>query len=516
MRIVPKFLVLVTAAVLCGAALLLVACSDDDPADPGDGGGLPQAPFPVSPDSLVSLYRLALTEQDTLVHDALFASGFRYYFSDVDVAAFGLTTGFMVRTEALQAARNVFRGEDLVPGRDGLVPGVVRVVVHEFSRHGAWIVTPAGSPFPGTEVCRHTVRIDLERPFGQPTMTVFGDLDVYVLAIQFIDDQGGVRVGYQLAGLIDPQELAAKAESYTWGMAHYFYLDNTAPVANLAVRSTGTFPVPGYELSANGSLDLDSGLHPQPYRWRAAQDSTWTDWQAVSLVRFTYPAAGPVTMGLEVRDRWGVATLVEALVEVPAALLPFPADPDLLMANFRTLYDRQVAPLVDDMLGPAHVSYLDSTAIQAYPTAGTSLTRDNELISIARLFDGEAVTDPLGNTVAPVGRISFATLEKLTDWAVAGESDRVPGAQRATYAVSMFLNRWEGDDLQVDSVVDFYAAPRDSLHEEVLQDYWQLVAQDDLGPASAARTVPTTGDKAVLPLSWSGLKAMYREKDPVR
>jgi len=99
-----------------------------------------------------------------------------------------------------------------------------------------------------------------------------------------------------------------------------------------------------------------------------------------------------------------------------------------------------------------------------------------------------------------VGLISFSTLEKQQEWSVAGVEDRVPGAQHATYTVSVFLRRWTGDDLQVDGTVDFYAAARDSVVDGLVRGYWQLIAQDDLGPA--ARTTA--------PVSWSGLKAMYR------
>ncbi len=487
------------------AFLGLVACSDDDPAAPNPGVDHPELPFPTTPDSLVALYRTALAEMDTLYYPALLAPDFRYNFSPVDTALNHLTTDFMTRSEALQAADNMFDGVSVQNSLGQIFPAVARIQVFEFAAQGPWEIAGPDAPFPDTEVCRHFVRIHLERDFGLPTLSIIGNLDVYARAVERTDNQGTTRTGYQMAGLVDPDTLSGAAAKengvYTWGMGFFNYLDNLAPNAPLQVRSTGTFPLPGFELDATGSGDEDSGLHPFAYRWRAAADSAWTTWRSASLMRFTYTDTGAVTVGVEVRDRWGLATRTEVAVQVPAAALEFPDSPDQLMANLRTVYDNRVTALVNDLLAPGHVSYLDSSATAAYPDLGGLLSRADELGSSSRLFSGDDVIDSDGQVIPGVGLISFSSLVKQGEWSVAGAGDRVPGAQLATYTLSVFLHRWSGGDLQVDGTVDFYATARDSLIDGVAHDFWQLVAQDDLGPAA----------REIVPVSWSAVKAMYLE-----
>ena len=481
--------------------LLLAACSDDA-VTPPPGNRQPPAPFPDTPDSLVSLYRTALADMDSSLYQALLAPDFQYRFSPLDTAVNHLTTDYMTHAEALKSAFNIFGHVEVTNSRGLVVPPVERIRVFEFDLQDSWRDAPPGAPFPGTQVGRHFLRIHLERPFGLPTMSIIGDLEVYVRAVERIDNQGGVRVGYQLAGLVDPDTLAGKTEVYTWGMGFFTYLDNLPPVAVLQVRDTGTFPVPGFELNATGSMDVDSGLHPEAYRWRAAADSTWTTWRPGPLKRFTYADTGLVTVGVQVRDRWGLATEASAQVVVPAAALPFPDTPDQLLANLRTVFDNRVTGLVDDLLAPGHATYLDSTAAAGNPDLAGVLDRETELVALTNLLSGDDLVLSDDQVIPGVDYLSFTVLEKLEDWTTAAADDRVPGAQRATCTVSVFAHRKDGDDLQADSRVVFYATARDSLVEGVAQDYWQLAAQDDLG--SAARELQ--------PVSWSGLKAKYRDR----
>ncbi len=495
------YLVLVIVAVLSG----LAGCRGDDPVSP-DPGGIhgPELPFPTTPDSLVVLYQTALAEMDTALYPALLAPDFRYNFSALDTAANQLTTDYMTRAEALQAAGNMFDGVDVTNSLGHRIPGVTRIQVFQFDREEAWVTAGSETPYPGTQVARHFVRIHLERDFGIPTMSIIGDLEVYARAIERTDNQGNTRTGYQLAGLVDPSVMVTAGAKengiYSWGMGFFLYLDNLPPSVSLQARDTGTFPLPGFELDATGSGDVDSGLHPQAYRWRAAADSNWTTWRSAPLMRFVYEDTGAVVMGLEVRDRWGLSTTAEVGATIPAAALSFPDSPDQLMANLRTVFDNQVVSLIDDLLAADHVTYLDSTATFAYPAMGGTLAREDELAALGRIFSGDDVTDPEGEIIPGVGLISVTSLVKQGDWSVATGEDRVPGAQHATFNLNVFVHRWSGDDLTVDGSVDFYAVARDSLVDGEVRDYWQLIAQDDFGP-----TTPGTGA-----LSWSGFKAMYR------
>ncbi len=491
--------------VLCGVLWILLlglgACADDPATPPAHA---PHAPFPATPDSLVSLYRTALAGMDSSLYQALLAPGFQYRFSPGDTAANHLPTDYMTRTEALRSALNMFGHVEVTNSRGEVSPPVARIMVFQFDLQGAWEDAAADAPFPGTRMGRHFVRIHLEGPDGLTLMSIMGDLDVYAQAVERTDGQGRIHTGYQLAGLADPGTLPPaqpdKLPITTWGLGFFDYLDNAPPVAVLQVRGTGTFPEPGFELNALGSEDTDSGLPAEPYRWRAAADSAWTAWSPGPLKRFTYADTGRVTVGLEVRDRWGLASEVDTSVVVPVAALPFPGTPDLLMANLRTVFDNRVTGLTDDLLAPGHVTYLDSTASQAYPELQGVLDRQGELTALGNLFSGDDVPGPDDQTVPAVDLISFQGLFRQDQWATAGAEDRVPGALRATYTVSVYVRRKAGNDLQVDDTVVFYATARDSSQDGEVRDYWQLAAQDDLGPAG----------KVLQPVSWSGLKALYR------
>ncbi len=80
--------------------------------------------------------------------------------------------------------------------------------------------------------------------------------------------------------------------------------------------------------------------------------------------------------------------------------------------------------------------------------------------------------------------------------------DGVFGRNRAPYEVEFLFDRGqEFSSLRVQGRIKFYVTSRDSLHEDVLRQYYQMIGQVDL---------TSRGGKVVENVLWGSAKAIYR------
>jgi hypothetical protein len=158
--------------------------------------------------------------------------------------------------------------------------------------------------------------------------------------------------------------------------------------------------------------------------------------------------------------------------------------------------------IVREILHPDFLTILQDATVQEFPDVGTTLDVNEELRIHQRMFSGDPVTDPNGQFVPGVAGISFSQFQALDDWAVSSGDDIIPNAEWAPYEVEFLFDRGqEFSSLRVQGTIKFYVTSRDSLHEDVLRQYYQMIGQVDL---------TSRGGKVVENVLWGSAKAIYR------
>ena len=88
----PNILVPVAALIILMGLILFSGCSDDDPVTPVP---LPETGYlATSPDSLMALWKTALTAMDSTMYSDMYDPEFNFHFSVVDTSVFHLLTDY--------------------------------------------------------------------------------------------------------------------------------------------------------------------------------------------------------------------------------------------------------------------------------------------------------------------------------------------------------------------------------------------------------------------------------------
>jgi hypothetical protein len=493
--------ILTRLILLVAAALLAAGCSDEDPVTP-DPDPEP-APVATTPDSLMSLHRIALEETDAGLYEELLGSDFHLQLSPFEGDFGDPPTDHLTRGEAVTAMANMCAGQPVTNWRGDVVPGVAGFTIHEWVRADDWAPLPAadGVAVPPPYEMRRAVwslRMFVERGTSYPLLSVAGQYAVTVGRLSGEDpDQPWFLVGIQ------PLE-PVKSENFGWVGVNLLYLTNQAPQAVLTVAEQPGESWPEFTFDPAGSADTDSGLPPLPFRYRIASDpfmppENWTDWSSGPLV-WTFESEGERTVTLEVRDRWGATDRADRTVTVSRDWLPFPGSPDQLMANFRSAQEDRDLAEHRRLLHPDFRMMLQQETVDQFPDLGETIDRVEELRIHERMFSGDDLTDPTGAFVPGVQAVEFLTFGPLADWAVTPPDDPMPGALFAPYQVKFNFSRGnQYSQLRTEGVVLFYATSRDSLHEGTIRQFYQMVGQKDL-----------TAPKAVEGATYGTIKAIYR------
>jgi hypothetical protein len=165
----------------------------------------------------------------------------------------------------------------------------------------------------------------------------------------------------------------------------------------------------------------------------------------------------------------------------PAVVMPFPGSPDVLMANFQTIYETMDIDEYRKIMHPDYLTILQEDTIDEFPDVGTTLDVNEELRIHDRMFSGDSVTDPNGDFVPGVAGISFSKFRALDAWAVSPGDDIIPNAEWAPFEVEFLFDRGqEFSTLSVTGTIKFYVTSRDSLHQGSDKQYYQMIGQVDL------------------------------------
>ena len=165
--------------------------------------------------------------------------------------------------------------------------------------------------------------------------------------------------------------------------------------------------------------------------------------------------------------------------------LPFPGTPDLLMTNFKTIYENMDIDGYRNLLHPDYLTILKNSTTTEFPEVGESLDYTEEVRIATNMFSGASGHDAHGILTFPISSIAFQDPEQLTSWEMSPPDDPIPNALSALFNVLFEFSRAGDTTLQVTGQIKFYITSRDSLYQGANKPYYQMIGQWDLTNDSA-------------------------------
>jgi hypothetical protein len=164
----------------------------------------------------------------------------------------------------------------------------------------------------------------------------------------------------------------------------------------------------------------------------------------------------------------------------PPPPLAYPGTRDILMENFQLIYEDMDFDAFREMLHPDYFMILQASTIEQFPTVGPTIDLSEELTMHRRMFSGDSLFDPDTNLPIPgISNISFDEFRQLGEWVTSPPNDPIPNAESGTWQVEFLFDRSGFKAFSVKGQIKFYATFRDSLHEGLVQPYWQMIGQKD-------------------------------------
>ena len=158
--------------------------------------------------------------------------------------------------------------------------------------------------------------------------------------------------------------------------------------------------------------------------------------------------------------------------------LPSRITPDILMSNFKIIYESMVATDYEEMLHPDYRTILLQSTFDDWEDSDTPLTElyfdySSEVQIHRNIFEGLGGVDEGGNTIDPIDSISVSILDKEGAWDNVEESEEYFGGRGAYYArynLLMHFNKPDGSRFEVAQAVDFFVIQGDD-------DMWYMLGQ---------------------------------------
>jgi hypothetical protein len=164
----------------------------------------------------------------------------------------------------------------------------------------------------------------------------------------------------------------------------------------------------------------------------------------------------------------------------PDPTLEFPGSRDALMRNFRVIYETLDFEAFADMMHEDYFMILQQSTIDEFPGVGLTIDLSQELRMHERMFSGDSLFDPdTGLAIPGISSISFGLFDQISPWTLSPLNDPIPDADFSEWDVNFTFDRAGFTTLSVEGTIVFYATSRDSLHEGIVQQYWQMVGQKD-------------------------------------
>ncbi len=145
-------------------------------------------------------------------------------------------------------------------------------------------------------------------------------------------------------------------------------------------------------------------------------------------------------------------------------LLQSAVNPDILMTNFKLVYEGMAPEAYASLLSPDHHTMLlqatiDDWAQSEYPLPGNSFDYAQTVAIHENIFEGLGGVNSQGLFVPLIESISISVLDKEDVWNLADPDDEYFGGRNAYFArfnVLMHFNKPDGSRYEVDQSLDFY------------------------------------------------------------
>lgn len=158
--------------------------------------------------------------------------------------------------------------------------------------------------------------------------------------------------------------------------------------------------------------------------------------------------------------------------------IPAATTPDILMANFKVIYESMESTEYEAMLHPDYRTILLQSTFDDWQDSDTPLTElyfdyASEVQIHRNIFEGLGGVDETGLVIPGIDSISVSILEKEGAWDNVEESEEYfggRGAYFARYNLLMHFNKPDGSRFEVDQIVDFFVIQGDD-------DLWYMLGQ---------------------------------------
>lgn len=458
------------------ATVWFVFGCDDDPATPPETDDQPGT-F----SETVEAFAMHLAQPDTTALDGLLSPDFKFYTGlNAEVAG----TDSLSRDQIMLAFANMHLGTlENSPCR------ITRFQADMWSS-GDWTDQGDGTGPDGCWRCSYSVDIVVER-FGCESVHVRGQLRFYVHEIA---PDGGSQDSprYLIRGIQDRTwDKSAHVASDAFVVLIDMYLPAGLPRAHVACDRVWGTDATVFRFDASSSACSGLGLAPEPYRWRAGDDSVWSDWSSDPVHETTFPDTGPITLTLEARNTVGWTSRTGLVLEVVAE---WPSTPDELLASFAYHQSERDIGGLSRLVG--HHFRFD---LMEYDVDHHGLPDDH-----FDYFDFMSATvNVFSATQVPFessGSIGF--LWSIGKAGVAGRSEpEDPVPFRFTVPVLIQVAFDNADDIWVNDNIEVYGSLRDTvLIDGTEHGYWIFDRMTDV-----------SFDSPYSDMSWGGLLATFLE-----
>ena len=470
-------------ASLC--SVVMPGCGGEDGTSPGDADH-----YPVSPFELVAIYRSALQNMDYTAYASLVDANFKFIPMPEDAYLFPVS--HLNQAEELQSAANIFSGQAITGCGGILRPGISSITVNVWEPLTDWFPIDASDPdFPSPLARGYGYQLSLARR-SDSTLIVEG------MQILYVKEDAGSSKGqphYSLVGQREGSIYDKGSIDATLGQVKVAYLTSLPPDPVCTASVVGGYLGRRFEFDACSSSDPEG--RPCLFRWLFEPSGSWTSWAQACQVEHTFSTYGQRQVRVEVSDPWGYASQGSLLVDVEYVnSLPFPDTPDKVIENLRSAYERMDIDVYRPILHPTFRFMFQQFDIDNLILPSDHFTREEDLESTTNLFSGNPV-----NGVPGVSQITWPILSGTGVWEDSTNPD-FPDSRRRLYNLEMNITRPGATTIIVRGQQEFYVASRDSVHNGVPTQFWQMLGQIDLTDTSPKQSNQST--------SWGEVKCLYR------
>jgi len=158
----------------------------------------------------------------------------------------------------------------------------------------------------------------------------------------------------------------------------------------------------------------------------------------------------------------------------PVEQLPPATTPQILMDNFKTVYEKMNYTGYLTVIDPSFRIYLNPATVTEFGLPLDYFDYDEESRIAKNMFSGDAITRPNGDIVPGIVGIEFSNFYPEAAWTMSPSDDKIPDALWAPYRVDIVIHQGSRD-LRIQGLIYFYLQPFDVEGQTI----YRMVGQVD-------------------------------------